>query len=142
MEILELLVELILFLDYEGENFIAQELLAQHKDVIMREKPHQMELLLMLVPYQYFIPWTLFLLSELTALDKVLVHNRGEIDLAPEGIVLDLLVELVEGATEGVFEEALLYDESFGVEFVINVQPTGFAVHDVISLNFVFFELL
>ena len=95
----------------------------------MGKKPHQMKLLLLLISYQYLIPRALFLLIELPALHKILIHHGSKIDLALEGIVLDLLVELVEGAAQSVFEETLFHYEGFGVKFVINVQPTWFAVH-------------
>ena len=88
-----------------------------------------MKLLILPFPNEYLIPRTLFFLPELPAFDKILINNGSQINLALEGIILDLLVELVKAAAQSVFEETLLHDKSFGIEFVIDVQPTRFAVH-------------
>ena len=115
MQILELLIELVLFFYYEVEHVITEELLPKHESIIMWKKPHQMKLLLLLIPYQYLIPDALLLLTKLSALDKILIHNRSEINLALEGIVLNLLVELVKGAAQGVLKETLFCDEGLWV---------------------------
>lgn len=141
MQILELLIELVLFFYYEVEYVITEELLPKHERIIMWKKPHQIKLLLLLIPYQYLIPGALLLLTKLSALDEILVNHRSEIDLALEGIVLDLLVELVKGAAQGVLKETLFCDDCLWVQLVINVQPTWFAVH-VRFWVYIVFELL
>ncbi len=88
-----------------------------------------MKLLILPFPNEYLIPRTLFFLPELPAFNKILINNGSQINLALEGIILDLLVELVKAGAQSVFEETLLHDKSFGIEFVIDVQPTWFAVH-------------
>ena len=134
LEILKLLVEPVLFLDNKVENFLAEKLFSQHKGIIMGKKPNQMKFFLAIIPDQYFITdaFLLLFIQLLPASNKILIHNWSKIDLSSERVVLDFWVKLVEGTTESILEHTLFHDDSLWIKLVIDVQPTRFAVHDVI----------
>ncbi len=94
-QVLHLLIELVFLLDNKVKHVSAEELFAKNKRIIMRKKPNQMQLLLLLIPYQNLITDIIMLLPILTTAHKILVDNRCKINLSFVRIVLDLLIKLV-----------------------------------------------
>ena len=95
LQVLHLLIELVFLLDNKVKHVGTEELFAKNKSIIMGKKAHQMQLLLLLIPYQNLITHIIMLLRILPTADKILVDNRSEVNLSLERIVLDLFVKLV-----------------------------------------------